>query len=535
MSIFDDTGEHPAAGGARPPAAAGAASPTPAFGPPPPRPHHWFSASLLGILLLSFAVRAFHIEADPPYGLVQQSMTFLTDEGWYTKSSQLHAKFGVWTNPDDLVWYSHNLLYTLIVAAAFDLWGASLEVARLVSVGSFVVAIGAFYGICRAVQPRVIALTTCLLVSMTLHNVAYSRVALVEPVGTAFTLLAMCAWVRMPRGPLGAAATMVLAAGALLVKVSFVYTVIGAAVLCLGDAVVAWRAGTRARGAVIAAVTLALGAAAWGTHKSIVAWAGADGAFFETMHVTSRAKGLQILPAIQNELKMLLKLPYSTGAPTLTCSLGFGLVFLAIKRKLRLRVGGWSRATVACVIVGGAGCGFFGLMAYQPSRYFYFALFPLVFVTVMVCREVVGDRNWRLTALFLLFVHTTVQFPGFHEWLRRSELDTAAASARRVAIKLRTLEPESKEIAVIGGWASYVGLFSPEVRPLDFRARHRLRERLARWRPKYALVLESSLSLFEEKAPGVIAGWDVLDRYRPLSSYFNPNDDQVLVRLRYAD
>ena len=58
------------------------------------RPHRWFEVSLLALLVVSVLVRFGGLATDPPYSIVSTSGTFLTDEGWYSKSAQLHARFG---------------------------------------------------------------------------------------------------------------------------------------------------------------------------------------------------------------------------------------------------------------------------------------------------------------------------------------------------------------------------------------------------------------------------------------------------------
>ena len=166
---------------------------------PPQRPHKWFTIALFALIVLSVALRFWNLEADPPYGIISDSGAFLTDEGWYSKSAQLHVKTGEWTNEHDYVWRSHNALFTMLQVGVFQTFGISVGVARSLSVFAFVLSLLAFYGICRTVMTRTMALTSCLIVSITLQNFAYSRMALIEPVGTAFAIGGLWMWVRFGR------------------------------------------------------------------------------------------------------------------------------------------------------------------------------------------------------------------------------------------------------------------------------------------------------------------------------------------------
>lgn len=497
------------------------------------RAHRWFTWSLALLLLATVAVRFVRLDLDPPYGIVSNSGTFLTDEGWYGKSAQLHAKFGDWTSEHDLVWYSHNALFTALQAAVFSAFGVSLIVARIISVVSFVISIGAFYSICRTTQPRPIALMTCLLVSVTLHNLAYSRLALIEPTGTAASLVALMFWVRFRWRWWAVSLSMAFAGVAFFMKISFIYTVCAVSMLNGFDAVMQARAKEWRRFAVTLGLVLAWIAAINVAHGMVVEWAGRDGAIFQKWHVQGRMESVVKPAVLLNELKMFYKLVYATGAPTLTVCLAFGVLFFFIKQRFRpaLPV---PRATMAMVLWGVGGAAFFGLFKGQPPRYLYFVLFPLVYTTMIVARYVVGTRNWRLVSLFLLFVHSAVQFPGYYEWLKRkpgvsrtSAFDCAKDVMRRIGAN-RSDEP----IVLMGGTASYVAFFGNNVRPIDYRVGDFIDLRLDRWKPEYLLTQVSVSGLLLDFCPNRVAGIESLATYRVMDNYYTEEDFE-LVRIVY--
>ncbi len=502
------------------------ATSSPALVTPPARPHRWFTVSLAVLLALTIVARFFAIEADAPYAIISHSGTFLTDEGWYTKSAQLHTRFGVWCNAEDFCWYSHSFLATLLQRAAFGILGTGLATARLLSILGSVIALASLYGIARTTQPRVMALVTCLLVSLTLHNLAYSRLALLEPVGVGFSLAALYFWVRFPRSIVAAGGAIALAGAAFLVKFAFAYSLIAAGLLVLGDAVACFHRGARGRAAAYACVAVIGCLAVYSVHTGVVNWSAGDGETFAAFHIAGRVEMAQSLRIILYELKSLYTVMYKTGATTLTCSLVGGALFLLIKQRLTVRTfrRRWSRATLALLLWGVGGVTLFGLFRGQPPRYYYFALFPLVYATVMVTGEVVGKRHWRLACLFLLFLHVTVQLPGYERWLRRDDLHTGANSARQIVARIHAHNTTGEPVVLLGGIASYVTLFDDRIRSIEFNPWEGLTARLRRWRPRYMIVEPSRLPQFEEFSPGVIAKMELLESYRIMENYYTGED-----------
>ena len=176
------------------------------------------------------------------------------------------------------------------------------------------------------------------------------------------------------------------------------------------------------------------------------------------------------------------------------------------------------------------GVSFFGLFPYQPPRYLYFAIFPLVYCTVLVAKEVVGERHWRLAGLYLLGLHAAFQFPGYESWLRRDTLYSYRDTAHDVVSKMEF--EEDGPTVLMGGTASFVGLFEPRIRPVGFYWGDAFSARMAHWRPRYVLVLAKDVPRVRSEALDVVASYEVLGSYALLNNYYT-GEDHVLIEVTY--
>jgi 4-amino-4-deoxy-L-arabinose transferase-like glycosyltransferase len=495
-----------------------------------PESSRLLTAGLLAFLGVMAVARFVALTHDPAYAIVSPSATFLTDEGWYTKAAQLDAKFGQYTQIGDFVWLSHNPLFTLLVRLSFAIFGVSAEAARAVSGVSWIVAISAFYLICRTTQPRTIALGACALVSLTLHNLTYSRLALIEPSATAFTLVGILLWVRFPRSVPAAPFVLALGSAAVFCKVSFLFSLIAVSMLVAGDGVMSFREGRKGRAALLWVLVAANAYVTWLLHQRAIAWAGEAGELFHRWHVAPRSGGMQIKPVIGNEMKMLYKLFEATGAPVITGAALFALAFLGRARKLRPRFP-VSRATLALLLWGVGGCTFFGLFGTQSPRYFYFALFPITYVALMLAREVAGDRRWPTALVLLIVLHGATQLEGYVLWARRANRWSARDMAQDI-IRRMEIPADADEAILMGGTASNVALHDARIRPLDFRPEDFLPERLEHWRPRFLVASKSNAERALEFAPDVIERLELVAQYRLMENYYT-QEDHVLLRIHY--
>lgn len=485
---------------------------------------------LLGALLLAVGARFVRLEIDPPYNIISNSGEFLTDEGWYTKSAQLHAKFGEWTSEHDMAWFSHTSLFSLVESVAFSLFGVGVRVARLVSVVASCVSLAAFYLMLRTIQPRAVALATCLIAAIALPCFAYSRMALVEPLGIAASMTALAAWVRLPRGVPACGAGLLLAAAAYFVKVSFIFTFVALVLLSLGEAALLVR--DRRRGAALAVLALAalVPAAAAAAQAHVSALAPEQSATFVQWHVKSRVDELSFDSVVYSEAKVAFKLATTTGCLTLFVIGVLGTIALVIRDR-HLPGLPRTRTTWALLLWGLGGASFFGLFEYQPPRYLLFAVFPIVFIAVSVVRDLPPRDRWCLRVMLLLAVHAGAQIPGYAAWLGRGSLASADAASRSAVAKMDLTGAEGG-VGVIGGTASFLGLYDERIRPLDYRHEDELASRVQRWRPRYLVTFPDAAQFIVINCPGIVERIEEVSPLHYMDNYYTPQD-VTLYRIHY--
>jgi hypothetical protein len=281
------------------------------------------------------------------------------------------------------------------------------------------------------------------------------------------------------------------------------------------------------------AVVLLAGVGIAGTFAVVVSWSGADGAYFGAKHVGDRLRHLSLLGVVSSELKMLAVLAVRAGAPALFGA-ALGAVALLALRRRRVPPRAWSRATVGLLVFAACGCGLIGAFNYRPARYFYFALFPTVFIAVQLAGRLVGPRHWVSAALVLLATHAGTQLPSFAEWVRRRPLDSQRIMANDVVARIADAEPARETITVIGGLAAYVAFFDERIRPLAYKLNPNLPDVVARWRPRYVLAFSSDVEVLRERCPDLVVRLEPLASYRVMENY-RLGQDQVLARVGYRE
>lgn len=180
---------------------------------------------LLGGLLVAvlLALRFAHLEADFPAGVTLSRAQF-SDEGLYSNAAVRHARTGEWYVDGDFNPAVNMPLGQLLHRLLFELFGVSLHTARLLAALGAVAAALLTARLVGREAGRGAGVLAGLFVASHFIAFAYSRVAFMEPVGSAFVAAALVAAPRPgDRRRAGrAAAAGLLAAAAILVKTSMV-------------------------------------------------------------------------------------------------------------------------------------------------------------------------------------------------------------------------------------------------------------------------------------------------------------------------
>lgn len=484
------------------------------------------------LVAASVAVRFVALEADPPWGLIGRSGEFLSDEGWYTKSGQLRARFGEWTSELDMVWFTHNALFSGVHAVVYSVFGVGVVTARAVSVVSFCVTLAAFFAVVSKVHSRPLALAACLAASVTLHAFGFSRMALVEPLGVALSMLAVAAWVLLPRGVAACGTGLVLAAAACFTKIAFVYVLTALVLLSIGEAVFLFRSGRRTHAGITAALVVAVPLAAWLLHDVVIAMEPEQGALFRSWHVQSRAEQIDLAQTAFRMAKSVYKATIGSGNGVLLAAIAVpGAIVLWRHRRRVLDLLPRTRGAIALTLWGVGGIAFFGLFKHQATRYLYFAAFPMAFWAVSAVAAVAPPGRRVLAVAGLVVAHAALQAPWYAAWLTRRDLFSADRAARSVVAHVTASAP-TRPVVVMGDTSAFLSLYDERIRPIDLRWQDWLDKRFARWRPQFVFALRIHAAHVPELCGDLVERLEPVETYDIMEGYLGEGDF-VLYRVVY--
>lgn len=142
---------------------------------------------LVAVLLLA---RFVHLDADFPAGITWSGVLY-TDEGWYSNAATRHVLTGEWYLKGDFNPAVNMPMGQLLHRASFEVFGLSLSAARFTPALAFSAAIVLVALLVRRRFGAPAALLTAALLASSYIGFAYSRLAIMEPVGMGFVALAL--------------------------------------------------------------------------------------------------------------------------------------------------------------------------------------------------------------------------------------------------------------------------------------------------------------------------------------------------------
>jgi len=153
------------------------------------------------VLICCFALmHAQHLRADfPNHTAWFSDWAKYTDEGWYGNAAIRAHLFGNWYVPGDFNPAPAVPVWPILEWVLFFFTGVSIEAARGLAVSFFFVNLLLSYLLLRARGARWMALLALTLMVTSPFLYGFSRLAILEPMLTAFTLAALNLAVRLPR------------------------------------------------------------------------------------------------------------------------------------------------------------------------------------------------------------------------------------------------------------------------------------------------------------------------------------------------
>jgi 4-amino-4-deoxy-L-arabinose transferase-like glycosyltransferase len=153
------------------------------------------------VFIASFAIlHALHLRADfPNHSPWSFDWAKYTDEGWYGNAAIRAHLFGNWYVPGDFNPAPAVPVWPFLEWVLFFFTGVSLEAARGLAVAFFFLNLLLSYLLLRGRGPRWVALLALTLIVTSPFLYCFSRLAILEPMLTTFTLAALNLAVRLPR------------------------------------------------------------------------------------------------------------------------------------------------------------------------------------------------------------------------------------------------------------------------------------------------------------------------------------------------
>jgi len=160
----------------------------------------WLNFLWIAVLGGFAVLHALHLRADfPNHTPWIDDFAKYTDEGWYGNAAVRAHLFGSWYLPGDFNPAPAVPVWPFLEWLLFFVTGVSIEAARGLAVAFFFANLVLSYFLLRARGPRWTALLALTLVVTSPFLYCFSRLAILEPMLTAFTLAAFNIAVRLPR------------------------------------------------------------------------------------------------------------------------------------------------------------------------------------------------------------------------------------------------------------------------------------------------------------------------------------------------
>lgn len=472
---------------------------------------------ILVLLSLCVSLRFLHLDADFPLG-ISWSGDLYTDEGWYANAAVRETVSGKWYLPGDFNPAVNLPVGQMLQRAAFGAFGLSLVSARIPEALAYSATILLVLLIVRRDAGLQAGLLAALILSSSYIGFAYSRLAIMEPIGMLFVAAALLLAQRAQGRDAGRGAVPWLILSALSVA---------AAVLVKGTMIfavpviawVAWHNGSilreRLMFAALAVLTSCLVIAGWQLLARHFFYA--DYTYFNRINLGSRQ--VRGIPGwfgnIIYQARSMLILGKLFLAASAILTVGAALSSAAYRRKPVVQA------------LAGYLIAYFGLLTlvrYGPPRYFLPMVVPLAGLAGIACVDLADrlrsrSRHRRFAALPFLLVAVMVSAGCLRDfaYIARPHYSfLRMTEGIRQAIGRR--EKHLSDVVLLGNMADSValetGMQAVNARlgtlPLD--------ERLRRHRPSYVVVHTDEQEVIGSiralgGRPTRLGAWDVYENY----------------------
>lgn len=479
------------------------------------------------IILLGLLARFIDLYHDAPYGIISTSATFWTDEGFYTKSAQLFTRFGFFRNPEDINFWTLTSGFVPWMALWFKLFGISLLKARVMSILCSFVSFFVFYKLLRKRFDEFLSLLVSTILMFTLQQFGYSRMAIVEPFGMMLALIIfyLVFTCRSKWAPLFLTPLLLYL---FFVKSTHLPTIFSAQVIWLQNVLSCNRSERKAYVNlwILSGIILIVGMV--GGMMLLKEFVGPVG--WKVQANANFAQRLFQKNILFTEARLIARVFLDPVFTFLAVFFSWFLLISLFRGPKTFFSSLWKDPFA----LGFFSWFFAGLLIYgastsQPSRYYYFMIYPMIFLILWMLQRFSfsPQKIIRWIALTVL-LQLGFQIPVYAQWLSHTPELRYVDMGKDIASQL-----SSSERVVLGGaFASFVSFFGENIQPCcDFTYRHC--ETFTRNRPEYAVLPESGMTILKDYCSQDFK-FELLKRYHVMEGW-DIDSDTLFVKIHYNE
>lgn len=501
-------------------------------------------------------------EADSPSVSTEMfQQVYLTDEGMYTKGAVWFARHGELCPPRDFCSHATYPLYTTGLGMALRVFGddqgaGHWRVARAYSIYLSLLALAAFWTLCRNALPPLYSGLAVASVAFGFQYLHIARLATPDPVGIALCVISAAVWVRWPTSPLASFAALALGLGAFFTKSGYAGYVVALGLCIAWDVLIHWRAGRRGQAAAHALVLAAAAAGSLALRHALTALNPVMTTYENNLYIGNRfGFGVSFRTGVRYQLRSLFQsASWLPGVPALLATALAGLWPSGPFREglaQNLRKIAADPAFRLFTLWTAAGVVLFGLTGFQGGRYYAYMVYPTAYAAFWVLHHAApAPLRAPAVAVLAAALHLASQGNLYLLWYLQPQSPSYLAVSRDVAARITA---EGQDVRLIGhGFSDWISLFDRRITSVSYGYISYSRidsrgERFRFWRPNYVLINEDDIWLnsvswdaFLRENPGLIARTEPVAEYRMLFRHVFPNSpvnrapNLKLLRIHYS-
>ncbi len=453
------------------------------------------SVILICFCLLFFLLGYFTIHVNPPFAITTMSRALYVDEGFYSDAAQNFVKFGDWGLAYDLRHWPGAPALTALQTAVFSIFGASLTAARLISVFFGLISFVSLYLIARDRFGDLLSLLFSVAAVITISFTSHSRAAIADPIAVGFSMLAILLYLRLNNKLWAIPLSLLAAYFAFCSKMYFLFTLVTLVMFWIIEIAILPR--KKNNKVVKSELYLLLISILFITLSYVLLRFVFEDSFAEFLHINSnKVPILDAMVLSKQFLVSLQHLPFNTKTHVFLICLALIFIFLVLSiffsrsiEKVVQIASNWGREGWIFSVFLLLGIGTIAALNIPTkAHYFYFSILPICFLAILGL-IILLPRKLSLSIISLVLVsHILLQANYYFEWFNRTERQTINDASQSMVSFIGKENPDADQtIAIIGQYASQLGLYSDQLMPLDLRwsTKTQVCSRINYWQPKY--------------------------------------------------